>query len=119
MNADALAETHAATTRRFLAAYAAKDLGAIEALLAPEASSRDWNARVVGRPAVLAEFARNFAAADSLAIDVLHLHATSTSVAAELRIVVNGTIELFVVDVLDFDPQGRVCAIRSYKGIGD
>lgn len=109
----------AALARRFLAAYSAKDLSTLAALLAPQASSRDWNRQVDGQAAVLAEMQQNFDAARRIDIDVLHLHATASSVAAELRIVVDGVVELDVVDVFEFDAHGRIRALRAYKGLGD
>ena len=116
------AERHAALCRRYLQAYAAKDLQTIAALLAPGVVLRDWQLRVVGRDAALAETQRNFDAALGLQIEILRLHATEASAVAELRIAVEGsaqTVELFVVDVLDFDAQGRISAIRAYKGRGE
>ncbi|MFN4116518.1 MAG: nuclear transport factor 2 family protein [Inhella sp.] len=117
------AERHAALCRRYLQAYAAKDLQTIAALLAPGVVLRDWQLRVVGRDAALAETQRNFDAATALQIEVLRLHATAESAVAELRIVVElvaqQTVELFVVDVLDFDAQGQISAIRAYKGRGE
>lgn len=116
------AERHAALCRRYLQAYAAKDLQTIAALLAPEVVLRDWQLRVVGRDAALAETQRNFDAALGLQIEILRLHATEASAVAELRIAVEGsaqTVELFVVDVLDFDAQGQISAIRAYKGRGE
>jgi steroid delta-isomerase len=107
-----------ATAQRYLAAYAAKDLTAIEPLLAPTVWLRDWHHRVDGKSAVLDETQANFDAASSLGIELLQLHAGAASVAAELRIVVGGEIELFVVDIFEFDAQGRICALRAYKGIG-
>lgn len=105
-----------ATARAFLAAYAAKDLERIAALLAPAVSLRDWNQQLNGRDAFQAETQKNFDAAQTLAIEVLHRHATACSVTSELRIVVDGQIALRVADVFDFDPQGRICAVRAYKG---
>jgi steroid delta-isomerase len=105
--------------RQFLDCYAAKDLAGISKMLAPSATLRDWNLSVRGQAAVEAETQRNFDNARSIAIEVLRLHESERSVAGELRIVVDGDIELFVVDVLDFDGEGRIAAIRSYKGRGD
>ena len=106
-----------ALARRFLAAYAAKDLDAIAAVLSDDVLLRDWNLEVRGRAAFLAETQRNFDNADTLAIEVLHLHATERSVAAEVLITVDGTIRLRVVDVLDIAPDGLVTAVRSYRGL--
>lgn len=105
--------------RQFLERYAAKDLPAIASLLAPQATLRDWNVSVRGRDAVLAETQKNFEAARTIGIEVLRLHDAGSSVAGELRIVVDGEIELYAIDILDFDASGQVTAIRAYKGRGD
>jgi ketosteroid isomerase-like protein len=110
------AETEA-LARRFLEAYAAKDLPPIAGMVAEEALLRDWNLEVRGRAAFLAETQRNFDNAACIAIDVLHLHATAQSVAAEVLITVDGNIRLRVVDVFDLDASGQVTAVRSYKGL--
>ena len=103
----------------YLNRYAAKDLAGIDALLTDGVTLRDWNIAVRGRAAVLHETQKNFDDARSIQIEVLRLHEAPGSVSGELRIVVDGTIELFVVDVIDFDAAARVTAIRSYKGRGD
>lgn len=103
--------------RHFLAAYAAKDLATIASLLADDVLLRDWNLEVRGRDAFLAETQRNFDDAQSITIEIVHLHATSSSVAAELVITVDGHIHLRVVDVFDVDADGLVTAVRSYKGL--
>ncbi|WP_374658399.1 nuclear transport factor 2 family protein [Inhella sp.] len=108
---------NASLATRFLEAYAAKDLDTIASLITPNVRLRDWNLAVSGREAFLAETRKNFEEAERIAIDLLHLHATAGSVAAEMRILVNEDIELTVVDVFDFDHQGRITAVRSYKGI--
>lgn len=106
-----------ALARRFLAAYAARDLDAIAVELADEVLLRDWNLEVHGRAAFLAETRRNFDDAESIAIDIRHVHATDRSVVAEVIITVDGSIRLAVVDVFEVDAEGRVTAVRSYKGL--
>jgi hypothetical protein len=107
--------------RAFLRAYAAKDLAAIEPMVAEGARLQDWNLAVEGKARVLEETQRNFDAAQTIDIDVLRVHESDapdggTCAAAELRIVVDGTIELFVVDAVAFDRSGLVTSIRAYKG---
>ncbi|RVU43892.1 nuclear transport factor 2 family protein [Rubrivivax rivuli] len=107
-------------TQRFLAfldAYARKDLAFITAMLAPEVRVCDWNLALQGHAAAVAFMRHNFEQAGSLQIEVLHLHTSENAVAGEVRIVVDGHIELFVVDVMVFDSEGRVRALRSYKGV--
>lgn len=102
----------------YLRRYAAKDLDGIAAMFADEVTLRDWNLSVKGRAAAIAETRKNFESAASLHIEVLHVLESERSVAGELRILVDGHIELFVVDVLDFDAHGRITAIRAFLGRG-
>jgi len=103
----------------YLHRYESKDLDGIAAMLSPDVALRDWHLSVRGREAVIAETRKNFESASSLRIEVLSVLEGGRSVAGELRIFVNGDIELFVVDVLDFDDEGRITAIRAYLGRGD
>jgi hypothetical protein len=99
--------------------YAARDLAALEPLLAEGVVLRDWKLRVVGKAAALAETRKNFEAAEQLAIDLLALYERPGGVAAELRITVNRQDVIHVVDVFDLDASGRIAAIRAYLGRGD
>ena len=105
--------------RVYLAAYAARDLAAIEPLFADAITLRDSKIRVVGKAAALAETRKNFDAVSRLEIEVLDLYAREQGVAAELRIVVDGRDTIFVVDAFDLDAEGRIAAIRAFIGRGD
>jgi hypothetical protein len=50
---------------------------------------------------------------------VLAAYEREHGAAAELAIVVNGRDTLYVVDVFDFDAEGRITAIRAYLGRGE
>lgn len=105
--------------RTYLRHYAHKNLEAISAMLAEEVHLRDWNISVHGKAEALQETAKNFTEAGSIEINILSIYENSDSVAGELHIKVNGKIDLYVMDVLTFNKQGKVTAIRSYKGRGD
>lgn len=103
----------------YLRRYAAKDLDGIAAMFSEDVTLRDWNLSVKGRDAAIAETRKNFESVASIHIEVLRLLENENSVAGELRILVDGHIELFVVDVLDFDAEGRITAICAFLGRGD
>ena len=103
----------------YLAAYAARDLAAIEPLLADAVTLRDWKIRVAGKAAALAETRKNFEAVEQLHIDVLAAYERDGGAAAELRIVIDGRDIMHAVDLFDFDADGRIAAIRAYLGRGD
>lgn len=111
--------THTELFHTYLRHYAEKNLESISALLAEEVHLRDWNISVNGKAEAIRETAKNFTEAESIEINILSIYENSDTVAGELHIMVNGKIDLYVMDVLTFNKQGKVTAIRSYKGRGD
>lgn len=103
----------------YLRAYESREIDRVAELLADGVSLRDWKIAVRGKAAAVAETRANFESSRSIEIQPLRLFEGESSVAGELRIVVDGSIELFVVDVLDFDAQGKIVAIRAFLGRGD
>lgn len=99
--------------------YAAKDLQAISAMFAEDIHLRDWNISVHGKDEAIRETAKNFTEAESIEIRVLVTYENADTVAGELHIVVDGRVDLYVVDVVTFNAQGSITAIRSYKGRED
>jgi steroid delta-isomerase len=103
----------------YLHHYADKNLDAIAAMFADDITLRDWNLAVTGKAAALRETAKNFESAQTIEIELRHLYVSNDGVAGELRIVIDGAVELYVVDVLTFAADGRIQAIRAYLGRGD
>ncbi len=88
-------------------------------MFADDITLRDWNISVSGKAAAVGETARNFASAGTIEIHPLALYEGIDSVAGELRILIDGTTELRVVDVITFDPAGKITSIRAYLGGDD
>ena len=100
----------------FLKAYEAKDIGTIASMLAENVRLQDWNLTAQGKDAVLAETRKNFLDAEQLQLEVRQFYEGKSCAAAQLKIVVNRTIELEVVDAIELNADGKVCSIRAYKG---
>lgn len=103
----------------YLRRYAEKDIGAMNELFADDIVLRDWKIRVEGKEKAMQETQKNFKAAETIEINVLATYENEDTVAAELKIVVDGTEELYVVDVIRFNAEAKIQAIRAYKGRGD
>lgn len=103
----------------YLDSYAAKDIEAIDQLFADDIILRDWKIRVVGKALALTETQKNFDAVDQLKIDVLATYESEDTVAAELKIVIDNSEELYVTDVITFNQEGKITSIRAYVGRGD
>lgn len=80
---------------------------------------RDWKIRVAGKKKAIDETRKNFEAAGSIIIEVLSTFENKNTVAAELKITVDEAEELYVVDVIVFNSEGKIESIRAYLGRGD
>ena len=100
----------------FLQSYEAKDIDAIAVMLADNVHLQDWNLEAHGKSAVLAETLKNFLDAENLQIQVQQFYEGSGCAAARLRILVNRSVELEVIDTIEVNLDGKIQSIRAYKG---
>lgn len=103
----------------YLKKYAEKDLDSMEELFSENILLRDWKICVEGKEKALKETQKNFENAESIEIEVLATYENKDTVAAELKIVVDSTEELYVVDVITINIEGKIASIRAYLGRGD
>lgn len=108
-----------ALTLSYLSRYAAKDIAAMDEIFAEDIVLRDWKIRVEGKEQALQETRKNFESADSIEIEVLSTYESNNTVAAELKITVDTTEELHVVDVITYNDARKIKSIRAYLGRGD
>ena len=106
-----------ALVRRFLDAYAAKDIDAIRTMFSEDIALRDWNLEVIGRDKAISEFEENFRESQSIEIKVNAIYLSETGASAEVEILVNQTEKLRVVDVFRFDGNQKIVSLVSYKGL--
>ena len=103
----------------YLRHYSHRDLDRVSSIFSDEVTLRDWSISVVGKAAAVAETSRNFESCQSIEIQTLGIYEGGDTVAGELRIVVDGKTELYVMDVIRFDAGGKIKSIRAYLGRGD
>ena len=100
----------------YLRAYERKDLAAIAAMLTDNVLLQDWNISGQGKDFFLEQTRLNFQGPDKINIEVRQLLSSGNTVAAQLKITLDGSLELDVVDVINFSEQGQITQIRAYKG---
>ena len=103
----------------YLKKYEEKDLNSIKEMFSEDIVLRDWKIRVEGKDNAINETRKNFENADSIEIEVLSTYENKNTVAAELKIIVDSTEELYDVDVITIDSDGKIKSIRAYLGRGD
>ncbi len=103
----------------YLKMYAKKDLNGIVELFSDDIILRDWKIRVVGKEKAMKETQKNFESVDVIEIETLAVYENENTVAAELKITIDNTEELFVVDVITFNSESKIESIRAYLGRGN
>ena len=100
---------------KYFRAFAEKDISSLRAMLAPAVSLRDWDIYAEGLDAVVAANLNIFNAVKTIAVTPVDVFFDRNTVVAELKIEIDGAEPLKVVDILVFDRDGKICAIRAYK----
>lgn len=103
----------------YLHAYSRKDLLAVSDMFADDITLRDWKISVSGRETAISETRKNFQSADTIEIEILKTYESEDAVVGELKIIVNASEVLYVVDVVTFNDAGKIVSIRAYIGRED
>ena len=104
-------------SKKYFDTFSNKDLPRLEELFSDDVTLRDWEIQAEGKQDVLAANEKIFNAVTNIQVNPLKLYEDGNTVIAELRISVDrGKEILFVVDVIDFDNEKKITAIRAYKG---
>ena len=104
---------------RYLKKYEEKDIKGIEEMFSEDIVLRDWKIRVEGKEKALIETLKKFQSVVSIKIDVLSIYENESTVAAELKIVIDNKAELYVIDVITINPEGKISSIKAFIGRGD
>lgn len=104
------------TAHQYFRAFETKDAEALGAVLAAKVSLRDWDQNAQGHAAVLAANQAIFDAVGTIRVTLLRLFADDQSLACELEIAIDDAPPLKVVDILEFDEEGKISAVRAFKG---
>lgn len=103
----------------YLKKYEQRDLAGIREMFSDDIILRDWKIRVKGINEAVSETRKNFESVNSLRIEVLSLYENANTVAAELKIVINNSEELFVIDLITINSQKKISSIKAFVGRGD
>ena len=103
----------------YLKKYEEKDIKGIEEMFSDDIVLRDWKIRVEGKEKALIETLKNFESVETIKIDVLSIYENESTVAAELKIVINNKDELYVIDVITINSEGKISSIKAFIGRGD
>lgn len=99
----------------YLKSFAEKDIGSLEVLFADTVSLADWDGHLIGKDNIIEFNKKVFASINSISIDIVKVAVGQNTVMAELRITLNNSTTLNVVDVIEFDDDNKIQSIKAYK----
>jgi hypothetical protein len=99
----------------YFQSFCKKDTASLEVLFSDSIILTDWEVQVVGKQNVLDFNQRFFNSIETIRIDVDKVAVGLDTVIAELKIIINSTISVAVVDVIEFDQDNKIKQIRAYK----
>lgn len=95
--------------------FCKKDTASLEVLFSDNIILKDWEVEIVGKQNVLDFNQRFFNSVSTIRIDVDKVAVGLDTVITEIKIIINNSISIAVVDVLEFDDENKIKQIRAYK----
>lgn len=99
----------------YLKSFAEKDIGSLEVLFSDTITLADWDGQLIGKENIINFNKKVFSSINKIGIDIVKVAVGQNTVMAELRITLNNTTTLNVVDVLEFDDENKIQSIKAYK----
>jgi hypothetical protein len=103
-------------TIQYFSAFASKDLSYLRDAFSDDVSLRDWNLTAFGVVDVLQANATIFESLDGIRVEVLNVFESGATVIAEISIAAENLEPIKVVDILTFNPSGKIISVRAYRG---
>ena len=99
---------------RYFQCWANRDIASMEVLLADDVMLLDWSGPALGKDAFIADLKQLYASTKVISLDIKKIAIGQDTVMAELEIKLDRK-KLFVVNVLDYNEEGKIQRIRAYK----
>ncbi len=104
-------------TKNYFNAFSNKDSEMLKSLLAEDVYLRDWELAENGIENVINANQNIFDSVDTISIIPSEICETGNMTVSEMEIYINGRDQVLnVVDVIEFNSDGKICAVRAYKG---
>ena len=100
----------------YFEAFQDKRLDLLEEMFADEIKLKDWSGNLVGIKDVLEFNKQTFKKIETIKINPQKIYRDSSSVIVKLVIDINNGQEiLFVMDIIKYNPIGKIISIEAYK----
>tara|TARA_R100000008_G_C3586617_1_gene172946 strand:- start:3714 stop:4052 length:339 start_codon:yes stop_codon:yes gene_type:complete len=102
--------------KKYFKTFSNKDLDGLSEMFSDDVRLEDWEQSAEGKIAVLEANKKIFSSVDTIEVSPTALYRDNNTIVAELIICVDRQTNILVVDILDFDDDGKIRSIKAYKG---
>ena len=103
-------------TLKYFKDFSNKDISSLKKVFANDIFLRDWEIEAKGIDAVIKANQNIFNNVISILVDPQNLYQEGNIVIGELKIVINDSEIIYVVDLLEFNKDNKIKRIFAYKG---
>ena len=96
--------------------FSNKKISSLKKVFANDIVLRDWEIEAKGVNKVLEANENIFKKVISIFVEPLHLYQEDNIVICELKILINSSEILYVVDVIEFNEENKIKRIFAYRG---
>ena len=102
--------------KQYFKTFSNKDLSGLEEIFSKDIRLRDWDIKARGLKQVIETIRNIFESVESIKINPYAIYNDDKTVIAELEVIINSKQEILqVVDIIEFDNEFKISAIRAYK----
>jgi len=103
-------------TLKYFNTFSNKDVDGLRELFSCDVSLRDWEISASGIEEVINANQKIFDSLDTISVVPIEICQTGNITASEMEIHINNSESIKVVDIIEFNSDCKICAIRAYKG---
>tara|TARA_Y100001978_G_C23503157_1_gene341963 strand:- start:69 stop:401 length:333 start_codon:yes stop_codon:yes gene_type:complete len=103
-------------TLKYFNDFSNKDISSLKKVFANDIVLRDWEIEAKGIDAVIKANQNIFDNVISIVVDPQNLYQEANIVIGELKILINDSEIIYVVDLLEFNKDNKIKRIFAYKG---
>tara|TARA_Y100000589_G_C26728768_1_gene456825 strand:- start:31 stop:363 length:333 start_codon:yes stop_codon:yes gene_type:complete len=96
--------------------FSSKNIQSLKNMFHKNITLRDWDISASGIENVIKENKNIFDNVNTIFVKPINLIGENKTIVAELEITINSKDLLKVVDIIDFDDEGKILSIKAFKG---
>ena len=103
-------------TLNYFRAFSNKNISLLKEFFSNDIVLRDWDIEAKGIDKVIEANKNIFNNVKSIFVDPINLYQEENIIIGELKILINESETLFVVDIIEFNKENKIERIFAYKG---